>query len=331
MESRDIDIVIASYFAGSASREELEFLKEWISETPANAECFKKRGEVWIAASKNKYDAAHAYTRFRRKADATMTGRGRAWLRVAGTIAAAAASLLLVVVLAYRQGMDTIKSAAKLAEFTVEAPAGSRTNLKLPDGTSVWLNAGSELSYSQGFGLTDRNVHLSGEAYFEVEHDESMPLVVNVKGASITDIGTKFNISAHADEDFISVSLIEGAAEVRNLFREMPEVALLKPGQQADVNRMDGHMSVRWQNAIAASEWVNGALIFDNASLASISKELARRYNVSVSIADESLKSVRFYCYFTGTHYGLDDVLRSLESTGKVKVGRENNVIGFYK
>lgn len=331
MVDNDIDVVIASYLAGTASKAELEFLKEWIAENPSNAEDFQKRREVWLAVSRKKYDAISAYTRFRRKVDAAVSGRKWLWLRIAGPLAAVAASLVLVAVLAYRQGMDTVKLMARHTEFIVEAPAGSRTDLKLPDGTSVWLNAGSKISYSQGFGLTDRNVRLSGEAYFEVEHDEAMPLVVSVKGASITDIGTKFNINAHTDNDFISVSLIEGSAEVRNILGNRSEIAVLKPGQQAEISRTDGRMNVRHQNTLTAREWINGALVFDNAALGSIANEIARRYNVSVSIADETLKSVRFYCYFTGAHYGLDDVLRSLESTDKVKVERGNNLIRFYK
>ena len=79
----------------------------------------------------------------------------------------------------------------------------------------------------------------------------------------------------------------------------------------------------------STAEWINGALIFDNATLLTIANELSRRYSVNIVIASENLRSTRFYCYFVGKDFTLDDILKSLESTGKVKCRKENGLIRF--
>ena len=95
--------------------------------------------------------------------------------------------------------------------FTVEAPQGTHSRISLPDGTQVWLNAGSALSYGSSFNETSREVSLSGEAYFEVARHAALPFRVEARGCTFTVLGTKFDISAYAEDPAVTAALLEGA------------------------------------------------------------------------------------------------------------------------
>ena len=325
----DIDLIIASYLAGDATKEELETLREWIIESEKNAKYFQQRRQVWYATDQRRFNADKAFERFQRRIHKNSRVQWKRVLRYVGAGIAAAACIGLVIAYSFQRGRNSLVEPAQTAKFTVSAPAGSSTSLTLPDGTAVKLNSGSVLSYNQSFGMTERTLFLSGEAYFDVRHDEHLPLVVKVNGATVKDIGTKFNINAHDNNDVITVALVEGCSEVYNHLGTGRKVARLTENQIAEINRADGRMSVRRQSSLSPSEWINGALIFDNATLLTIANELSRRYSVNIVIASENLRSTRFYCYFVGKDFTLDDILKSLESTGKVKCRKENGLIRF--
>ena len=325
----DIDVLIASYLAGDATREELETLRTWIAASEEHAAYFQQQRQIWYATDQKRFDAGKAHARFLRKIRNTHRENRKRYWRNAGISLAAAASLALAVFFSFQRGRTHFDESARQDRFSVSAPAGASTSLTLPDGTEVTLNSGSELSYSRSFGLTERTLFLSGEAYFDVRHDDSLPLVVEMAGASVKDLGTKFNINAHENNDVISIALVEGSVEVHNHLGTGREVARLRENQIAEINRAEGRMSVRRQSSLSPSEWINGALIFDNATLLTIANELSRRYKVNIVIADENLRSARFYCYFVGKDFTLGDVLKSLESTGKVKCRRSGDMILF--
>lgn len=325
----DIDVIIASYLTGNASLEEMRFLKEWIAGDKANMVYFQKRREIWLASRGAWYDSEKAYSRFQRRVHDNASVRRRAFARYLSIGLAGAACLLVCVFLSFRKGVRSVCEPAVLAECSVSAPAGSTTSVTLSDGTVVTLNSDSHISYHRSFGMTERNITLSGEAFFDVRHDDALPFTVNVNGASIKDIGTKFNISAYDNNDFISVSVVEGSAEVHNLLGGGKEYAVLNASQTAEIIKGDGQMTVRVQSSISPSEWMNGAIVFENSTLLTIANELSRRYRVHVMIADEKLKSTRFYCCFVGDDCTLGDILKSLEATGKVRCEKNGSTIIF--
>ena len=106
--------------------------------------------------------------------------------------------------------------------------------MKLPDGSIVWLNADSKLSYSESFSRKNRNVRLEGEGYFEVEHGEH-PFVIQTDSAQIKVLGTKFNVKNYGDENYIKVSLLEGSIVLLCINQEF----IMKPNQTMTVNKLD--------------------------------------------------------------------------------------------
>lgn len=107
---------------------------------------------------------------------------------------------------------------------------GARTKMHLPDGTAVWLNAGSKLSYSQGFGIDNRDVRLEGESYFEVSRNENLPFCVKTKEVKVRVLGTKFNFRNYQDDNEAVVNLLEGKVSLMNGLRKMSE-QYLAPGE----------------------------------------------------------------------------------------------------
>jgi transmembrane sensor len=164
---------------------------------------------------------------------------------------------------------------AAITYNTMSTPRGRQYRLVLPDGTRVWLNAASSLTFPTVFNGANREVRLEGEAYFEIEHDKR-PFRVLTATQRIEDIGTHFNISSYSDEPATVTTLLEGAVTVNG--------RLLKPGQQGSTTTGAGMESVRVDqaNIVQAVAWKNGAFSFSDARLPEILRQLARWYNVDV-------------------------------------------------
>ena len=135
--------------------------------------------------------------------------------------AAIIAVILAVGCFSYWQGGVNVKDT--FADISVEAPLGSRTKLYLPDGTLVWLNAGSRMTYSQGFGVDNRMIELEGEGYFEVRRNEKLPFFVKTKDLQLQVLGTKFNFRDYPEDHEVVVSLLEGKVELNNLLKKEKE------------------------------------------------------------------------------------------------------------
>ncbi len=150
--------------------------------------------------------------------------------------------------------------------------------LVLADGTKVWLDAESSIRFPSSFVGKERIVEVSGQAYFEVVHDELHPFKVLVKGITINDLGTKFNINAYDNESGIKTTLVEGGIEVRSNSKD----AILKPGQQAFVDNGTQAIAVKRVNINTEIAWRQGVFKFDQTDLKTVMRQIARWYDLSV-------------------------------------------------
>jgi transmembrane sensor len=155
-------------------------------------------------------------------------------------------------------------------------PRGGRYAVTLPDGTRVWLNADSRLTYPVSFNGAKREVELSGEAYFEVAHDASRPFVVSVRDAKVNVLGTRFNIRAY-DAQPLETALLEGAVA----FNHGTASRVLKPGEQAVVGA-NGTLDVVPANLEKVMAWKKGYFYFEDTPIRDIMDELARWYDAEV-------------------------------------------------
>jgi len=160
----------------------------------------------------------------------------------------------------------------------VSAP-GVITKMELPDKSKVWLNAGSSLRYPSRFTGNERNVYLSGEGYFEVQSDKQNPFYVSVNdNMKIMAHGTKFNVNAYGDEQWIETTLETGLVDV--IMNK--QSVLLEPSELAYYDRSNQKLSIRPVNVDEKTAWKDGRLIFRNTSLDEVVKQLSRRYNVDI-------------------------------------------------
>lgn len=173
---------------------------------------------------------------------------------------------------------------------TLTTPRGGQFQLTLPDGTKVWLNAASSITYPTAFKGKERKVTVSGETYFEVAHNARHPFRVKAGDQVIEDIGTSFNVNGYNDESSTKTTLIEGAVKVSVGATDM--FTTLKPGQQAEWNGQT--MSVK--NDIDIDEivaWKEGTFRFDNTDLKTILRQFARWYDIEV-LYEGPLKERKF-------------------------------------
>jgi transmembrane sensor len=148
--------------------------------------------------------------------------------------------------------------------------------MTLSDGTQVWLNAGSSVTYPVAFTGYERKVMITGEAYFEVAHNAAKPFIVSKGAMSVKVLGTHFNVNAYDDEAAIKVTLLEGSVEVSNAKVKQ----LLKPDQQAEVNSM---IAINDNvNIDAVMAWKNGFFHFGNTGFGDVMKQVSRWYDVEV-------------------------------------------------
>jgi transmembrane sensor len=170
---------------------------------------------------------------------------------------------------------------------TLATPRGGQYELTLSDGTRVWLNAASSITYPTAFTGEQRKVSMTGEAYFEVAENRSKPFTVNINDQTTVDVlGTHFNINAYTEEPELKTSLLEGAIKLHFISRSV----LLRPGEQASIDQASAGTGSGEKiniNANADMEevmaWKNGVFSFTNAKLPTVMRQLERWYNVTVT------------------------------------------------
>ena len=204
---------------------------------------------------------------------------------------------------------------------TLNVPRGSRPmSLMLSDGSKVWINVGSSLTYPTAFTGNERKVKITGEAYFEVVHNEKMPFIVEKGDLIIKDLGTHFNVNTYEDEPSEKVTLLEGSVRItRNSLSQ-----LLKPGQQVRVN----NNNIKVLNDVDLDEvmaWKDGKFMFDkNTDIGTIMRQISRWYNVEIEYQGNI--DQRFWGSIS-KNVNVSQVLKILEATGGVKFKVEGNKV----
>jgi len=203
---------------------------------------------------------------------------------------------------------------AQKPSWEVVTRNGSKTNLLLPDGTTVWLNAGSRLSYDSLYGTNLREVTLSGEAYFDVVRNPKKPFIIHTGKINIRVLGTVFNVKSYPEEKTIETSLIKGSIEVS--FSSQPsKKIILKPNQKLIIDKTeiisapstspgivvsDPLISIEHLNRIGSDSsitetgWMENRLYFDDMSFRDLLHSMERKYGVSFKMNDSVLNTIHF-------------------------------------
>lgn len=328
----EIDELIAECLSGEISEENRIKLSLWIEESSENRKYFIEKREVWFSSMSSDelktFAPGRAFIKFLK--EMVFSGRFRNDRpKFVYKIAASSLTLAACVAAAFflLSKFKTGSSTERVSEILIQAPAGSRSSVTLPDGTSILLNSGSEISYASDFATSNRAVALKGEAYFNVKHSDTSPFVVRSGKMEIVDLGTVFSVCNYEDDTKASVVLVEG--KVSCAIEDLIVSEELAPGQIMiyDKDKMEAEVSD--VNADEAVSWIRGCYIFEDEPLSEIVKKLERGFAVEIDIENESMASMRFYGSFDDTIRSVDEILETFAATGKMKFS--SNGGGRYK
>ena len=205
----------------------------------------------------------------------------------------------------------------------VEVPRGGEYHLTLSDGSKVWLNAESRLTYPATFGTSERRVRLEGEAYFEVEPGKGR-FVVETGDMNVRVLGTAFNVNAYKNEAAIRTTLVHGKVEVLTAKDDLQKI--LAPGEQAIFDRESGLLEVKQVNTDLYTRWIKGQFVFRDTPLRDIMRTLARWYEMEYEFTDPELESLCFYGVISRFER-VEGLLEQFEKTGKVHIEYRGNKV----
>jgi len=257
-----------------------------------------------------------SYDRFTRKHK-----RGQTF-RFVNRITAYAAIILFLV--GFTHWWTLQQTAAKDAELiSLHVPAGQRFQLTLQDGTHVWLNAQTTISYPSRFTNKERKVFIEGEALFDVEKDKNRPFLVSSQGIEMKVLGTRFNLYSYPETGYIRTSLLEGSLMVYREKQELHNI-ILKPNEEVIVD--NNRMEVGAIKDLSYFLWTEGIYSFNEEPLINILRKLELYYDVEIEVKDPTIYTWEYTGKFRQRD-GVDDILRIIRKIHKFNIEKdeENN------
>lgn len=223
------------------------------------------------------------------------------------------------------------EKAAPVAMLT--AGRGARKFAKLPDGTQLWLNAGSRIVLARGFSQDQRELTLEGEAFFDVKHDEQHPFVIHTGAYEVRVLGTALNVRAYPGESSMETTLIEGKAEV-GLAGNPQSAILLHPNEKVIFPREGENyerrpiVPDRTDGTIAETSWTKNKLVFRNETLADMSTRLERWYNITIVFDDKRYQQDTISGTFPDMP--IDEVMHALRITSGFQYKIEKDTVHIW-
>lgn len=343
--------------ADASLRQEVE---RWIEADPHHASFFDKFKSAWtdidsirsltpeVIDQDWQYILGHIET----TRNVSLPSR-KLWYQNAWLYAAATVMLAVSVAGGYflgRSSKPVITDNTGLVYNEIVVPKGEKSQLILSDGTKVWVNAGSTLRFPNRFGTGSREVWLEGEAFFDVAKSDKVPFYVHTSDLNIKVLGTKFNVKAYQDEGIVETTLVEGlvSLERKGTKKSEQKEVFLQPNHKAIYIRNDLSLiteevkreiseplqpkKIIISNPVhveVATSWKEGKLIFEDESLESILKKLERRYDVEITVEDESINEVKYSGVLKNV--SVEQAIKAIQVTSDFRFDIKGDKIKIYK
>lgn len=261
-------------------------------------------------------------------------------------ISSIAASLIITLSIGFLFFKNVIHNADKLNIISTQN--GSKSKVQMPDGTEVWLNGGSKITYNDQYGINTRTVTLIGEAYFDVKHDSKHPFIILTKNLTLKVLGTAFNVKAYDTESESEATLIRGSLEVSFPTRPNEKIVLkpkekvsfvdnnfnIKPSEVVKIEQQKPMISLTKvdylpkEKLIEEIAWTDNRLIFRSKEFKELALDLERWYNVKIEIQSNKIKDKKFTGIFKNeTVLEALDALRQTYSFSYVLNKTTNTII----
>ena len=353
----DIDLLIIDYVQGILTEDQEDELKSWVESSAENEAYFAKTIALLELSGSldhhKKFNTEKDWNKLIRRIDPRR--RIRLLLRESGKIAA-------VFIFAFLLGYLTVQLTSREKQnltagyIVTEVPYGNKSVVTLPDGSRVWINAGSKIRYPADFNERTRMVALEGEAFFDVVTDEKKPFYVEAFGLKVKATGTQFNVRAYKDEEFIETTLVEGVISINHIKKSHEKVLVLQPNQKLTVYKDQIRTELNPNNDDEKSQepafsslplkikkvelssdiktdiytsWKDKEWIIYKEKFSVLAKKLERRYDVRIHINDLAL----YEFTYSGTlkDENLKEVLEVLSFTSPIEYKLDNkNVYVWY-
>jgi len=297
--------LLHTYFAGETTPEEEKKIIDWASVSSENYNEYLQERKWWNAILVN-YDSCSPVKTTRRKKTVNY------WLLT--TAAATIALLFTLTHILFPKDTDEDKW------HSVWVPSGQRAQVTLDDGTKVWLNSQSTLSYPVSFKDEKRIVRLNGEGYFEVEKQDETPFVVETKNYNIQVLGTSFNVFAYDSFNLFETSLLSGSVMIEDRDGSYPPVTL---GLNEKVSDMDGILQVTNITYYDHFRWKEGLICLDDERFEDLAKKFSLYFDIEITIENPKLRDYRCTGKFRQSD-GVDYALRVLQTEMKFTYTRNN-------
>lgn len=313
------------YFNGELSQESEKALLDWIDESEDNRKEFLRERELWdmILLNTDEFQNRAFLDSDIRKQKNT----SKRWIFETAKIAALVILSLGIGVLAAKYLMPKEEQLAM--NSTLEVPIGQRACLTLPDGTKVWLNAKSKLTFPERFSKDNRTVQLDGEAMFDVSHNERAPFMVKTDKYLVKVLGTKFNVNAYKASSMFEATLVRGKVAL-NKNNSNKEATILKPNEQLIYNADSDQASVKEVSTKYYTSWIDGVYSFDDQPFSAIVQRLERYYEVKIEVRYPELLDYRFTGKFRYSN-PITVILDVIKANKKFRYTKVDNRIIIYK
>lgn len=306
--------IINKYLTGQCTEEELVEVNAWMKESEENARQLFRMEEVYHLGKFNQYAdgqrMARAEKQLYKKLDEEKGKQNKIlrmhrWMRYAAAIAA-------ILVIGGGAGYWFYQSGTDQQMMVAVANEGIVKEIVLPDGTKVWLNNSAILKYPREFSEKERNVHLEGEAYFEVTKNRHKPFTIQSDAMRVRVLGTRFNFKCDKRCRIAEATLIEGEIEVKGN-KEEGQI-ILAPGQRAELNKNNGRLTVKQVDAKMDAVWHDNLIPFQKADIFTITKALERFYDVKIILSPD-IQSNKTYSGVLKRKADIESVLKSLQNS----------------
>lgn len=321
LEQESIDRLVGAFLGGKLTGEERSELISWIAASAESRKYFHEVKNIWEAgnskSSLSQSETSQALTNvIRRISPRNKTERFISFLQKAAAIV-----LLPLMIGGYVAGRCMMHKTEekKIIYQEVVASSGTRTNLTLADGTQVWLNSGSRLSYPDRFIGKKRSVKLEGEAFFSVKADKIHPFFVEAYKISVKATGTRFNLMAYPGSTDFQVTLVEGSVDVLlcSPLKKEEVIRTMKPNEHLSLDTLSSCVNVSTGDVYKYYAWKDGKLVFRNDPLSEVVNVLNRLYNVEIVIMDDDIKDYRFRATFQSE--SISDILYLLKKSSPIQ------------
>lgn len=296
MDDTKIWTNVSRKLTGEIEPEQEPDFQKWLESEKLNHSIFQRIQEIWNYNPPRIQDNSRIWHKYRNRVS-RFERTFRLHTVISYSLRISAILFLLIGITILIQKFSLPVDEKQLTFNEVFVPRGNRSFIVLPDSSKVWISNNSVLKYPHQFSGGKRELFLSGEAYFEVTHDEKKPFIVNIGENRIKVLGTKFSVYAYPEDDIVNADLISGKIQMdihtggkNGNFQSY----ILNPGHRLEYNKKTIAIADSYIPDSFYDYWLHGIYTFKNESLESLAQKVRRIYNIEIIFGDEYLKGKRY-------------------------------------